>query len=157
MTPIEQLLALANEFPTRKRINYESMDDRAFCNQVLLAVKAAAPDIQMAKNLLVTTRSPDRVAAPSPSSDAPPRQGMGSSTRTQDPTPNTAGTATSSDPATDSAGTPAVAPSRLDAARKVAAASRRIRSAAASSKPVEPSSGDPLPQSLQSTAETGAA
>lgn len=40
---IQTLLALAGEFPIRKRVDYDKNEDRVFCNQVLRAVKESAP------------------------------------------------------------------------------------------------------------------
>lgn len=94
MTSIEKLLALVDEFPIRRRIEYDRAADRVFCNTVLRALKEAAPAIRA---LLATIPPPAPADACGPSSDALPSPQKDSSTHNPEASPNTAGNASTSD------------------------------------------------------------
>jgi tRNA nucleotidyltransferase (CCA-adding enzyme) len=46
MTTIAKLLALLDEFPKRKRVEFDNPDDRQFVAKVLVALKEAGPDLR---------------------------------------------------------------------------------------------------------------
>jgi 5'-deoxynucleotidase YfbR-like HD superfamily hydrolase len=57
---IQKLLALIAEFPVRKRIDYDNEADRVFCNEVLIACKAAGPELkQLPENNRLIAAAPE--------------------------------------------------------------------------------------------------
>lgn len=117
-----KLLSLWDARP--KVINYDNNDDRAFCNRVLLTLKAAIPELQTMLDMRPTNQARDAAGASTPSNAAPPEPAAAQNTHTQAAIPDTAGTASSPDHKPDTAGKPSSVGARLAAARKAAAARR---------------------------------
>jgi len=112
---IRALLALVDQFPQRKRVQYHDNDDLRFVSAILLALRAAEPEIRRLALKLCTDWSSIEATNPSPS---PETVSMPNSVERREPilAPsihiprailNTADTDAAFDPESDTAGKPA--------------------------------------------------
>ena len=131
-TPLNKLLALVDQFPQRKRLEFDNEENRAFIRDVLIALKDAAPAIRAlnapalplggGEDYTAASQCPDAAADASPSTPPATAPETAQSSHTQAPTPNTADNAASPDRTADIAGTAAVVDAKLTEARRQAAA-----------------------------------